>query len=120
MNSVVNATGTIATEDQTGWHTVGEVASLFASRDCMGTVLDGVKVGIFRVDGEFFALDDICTHGAALLSDGFLEGHEVECPLHAGLVDVRTGCALTAPIVRDTRRHQVKVTDGQLLVRLSA
>lgn len=102
-----------------GWHRIGALDACFGDNDCLGVTIGAVKVGLFRVDGEIHALDDICTHGNALLSEGFLDGHEIECPLHAGLVDVRTGKGVSAPIVRDTRRHEVRIDDGQLHVRLS-
>lgn len=103
-----------------GWYEIGAIAELFAERDCRGVELAGEKIGLFQVDGEVHALDDICTHGAALLSDGDMEDGEVECPLHAGLVDVRTGRATGAPITRDTRRHDTKIVDDRLFVRLQA
>ena len=103
-----------------GWYEIGAIAELFAERDCRGVELAGEKIGLFQVDGEVHALDDICTHGAALLSDGDMEDGEVECPLHAGLVDVRTGRALAAPITRDTRCHNTKIVDDRLFVRLQA
>ncbi|WP_321935616.1 non-heme iron oxygenase ferredoxin subunit [Paraburkholderia sp. J8-2] len=101
------------------WRLVGAVEACFDGKDCLGVTIDSVKVGLFRIDGEIHALDDICTHGNALLSEGFLDGHEIECPLHAGLVDVRTGKGTTSPITRDTRCHEVRIDDGNLYVRLS-
>ncbi|WP_053572803.1 non-heme iron oxygenase ferredoxin subunit [Caballeronia cordobensis] len=103
-----------------GWYFIGEIDAVFDERMCKGIELEGVKIGLFRVDGEIHALDDICTHGAALLTDGEFEGHEVECPLHAGLVDVRTGRALEAPITRDTRHHETRTEADVLYVRLRA
>ena len=101
------------------WHLIGALDRCFDGNDCLGVTIDSVKVGLFRVNGEIHALDDICTHGNALLSEGFLDGHEIECPLHAGLVDVRTGEGTTAPIVRATRRHEVRIDNDNLYVRLS-
>ena len=103
-----------------GWYRLGAMEQVFGSRACRGIELEGVKVGLFLIDGDVHALDDICTHGAALLSDGEFDGHEIECPLHAGLVDVRTGKALSAPITRDTRRHEAKMVGDELFVRLQA
>lgn len=101
------------------WHLVGPVDVCFDGTDCYGVTIGTVKVGLFHVGDEIHALDDICTHGNALLSEGFLDGYEIECPLHAGLVDIRTGKGTTAPIVRDTRRHEVRIDGGNLYVRLS-
>ncbi|QGZ64741.1 non-heme iron oxygenase ferredoxin subunit [Paraburkholderia acidisoli] len=119
-DAVAASSGAVAANaGSAAWHLIGALDACFGENDCLGVTIDAVKVGLFRVDGEIHALDDICTHGNALLSEGFLDGHEIECPLHAGLVDVRTGKGTTAPIVRDTRRHDVRVDDGNLYVRLS-
>ena len=48
-------------------------------------------IAVFRMGEEIFALHDLCTHGHARLSEGFVENGCVECPLHQGLVDIRTG-----------------------------
>lgn len=103
-----------------GWHSVGTLETLFGDKNCAGLTLEGVKVGVFNIDGEISALDDICTHGAALLSEGYIEDGQVECPLHGGLVDIKTGKACTSPIVRDTRVHQVRIEEGQVFIKLHA
>jgi naphthalene 1,2-dioxygenase ferredoxin component len=117
--AIAGGGASLASTAADGWHLVGALDRCFDGNDCFGVTIDSVKVGLFRVEGEIHALDDICTHGNALLSEGFLDGHEIECPLHAGLVDVRTGKGTTAPIVRDTRRHEVRIDGGNLYVRLS-
>ena len=63
----------------------------------IGVVVAGREIALYIVDGEVYATDNICTHGHARLCDGFLEGHEIECPLHQGRFDVRTGAATGAP-----------------------
>jgi nitrite reductase/ring-hydroxylating ferredoxin subunit len=100
------------------WHRLGSISALFAEGDCHGTEILGRKIGLFRVAGIVYAIDDICTHGNARLSEGELDGFEVECPLHAGLVDIRTGKALCSPLTRDTQAHHVRLVDGQVDVRL--
>ncbi len=77
----------------------------------------GVKIGaravaLCRVEGQVHAIDDICTHEYALLSQGFLEGLEIECPLHAARFDVVTGKCLLAPAHRDLRSYPVRI-DGE-------
>lgn len=100
------------------WTDLGEEASLFEDGDCHGTVVNGVKVALFRIKGKVYALDDICTHGNACLSDGDVDGYEVECPLHGGAFDIRDGKALCAPLSRDTRVHPVWQHDSRILVRV--
>ncbi|HEY1609712.1 MAG TPA: non-heme iron oxygenase ferredoxin subunit [Paraburkholderia sp.] len=106
-----------ATDD--GWHALGAHAVLFAAGPCRGVQIDGQRIGLFEVDGEIFALDDICTHGHAMLSEGELDGHEIECPLHAGVFDVRSGAALCAPLTRDARRYAVKIENDHVFVRIA-
>ncbi len=66
--------------------------------DVIGVMVAGKDIALFEVDGEVFATDNICSHGHARLSDGFLEGREIECPLHQGRFDVCSGQALCAPL----------------------
>ena len=56
----------------------------------------------------------------AQISDGFLEGHEIECPLHQGRFDVRTGAALWEPLACDVERYDVKIENGDVLVGIDA
>jgi nitrite reductase/ring-hydroxylating ferredoxin subunit len=120
MGDVTSATaqGNPVDEAGEGWRVLGTVETLLGTHPCRGVEVDGQRIGLFDVEGEIFALDDICTHGHAALSDGELYGHEIECPLHAGLFDVRTGKALCAPLTRDARCHAVKVANGDVLVKL--
>ena len=74
---------------------------------------DGRRVAIYHVDGGFYASDDNCTHGNASLSeDGTLEGCVIECGLHFGSFDVRTGAVLAAPCTRPLRTYPVQICDG--------
>jgi 3-phenylpropionate/trans-cinnamate dioxygenase ferredoxin subunit len=78
-------------------------------------------IAVFHTeDGEVFALDDTCTHQDASLADGWLEGCEVECPLHASRFDLRTGRVDAPPAKKPVRTHRVVVEDGHILVELSA
>ncbi len=82
------------------------------------TLPDGVEVAIYNVDGDFFATDDRCTHGAASLSeDGMLEGHIIECSWHFGSFDVRTGEAKTSPCSEALRTFPVRV-EGDMVCLL--
>ena len=76
-------------------------------------------IGLFHVDGQFYALDDICTHDDGPLAEGSLEGHEIICPRHGARFDIRDGRALTMPATRATTIHEVKVENGEVLVKLS-
>jgi nitrite reductase/ring-hydroxylating ferredoxin subunit len=82
--------------------------------------VDGVSIALFNVDGEFFALDEICTHAHASLVEGYVEGSVVECPLHGATFCIHTGRALTAPATEDLVKYAVRVENGQVLVGMSS
>jgi len=83
-----------------------------------------VKVGQREValyhlpGGEFRATDNICTHEYAQLHEGWLENGEIECPLHAGKFDVRTGKATSAPCELPIDVFEVKVEGADLLLKV--
>jgi nitrite reductase/ring-hydroxylating ferredoxin subunit len=84
----------------------------------LGCAVNGVPVAIFRVEGEVFALYDLCSHGHARLSDGYVEDDCVECPLHQGLVDIRTGKPRSAPISEPVRSIPAREVEGRIEVEL--
>ncbi len=78
--------------------------------------VDGIEVVIVNVDGEFYAVEDVCTHDGGPLGDGELEGCQLICPRHGARFDVRTGKALTLPAFEPVATYAVKVEDGDILV----
>ena len=80
---------------------------------------DEVPIAVFNADGDLYAIDDTCTHQDASLADGWLEGCEVECPLHAAIFDLRTGEPDGLLARRPVRTHAVHVVDGVVRVELS-
>lgn len=70
-------------------------------------------------DGQVFAVDDTCTHQNASLSDGWLEGCILECPLHGGRFDLRTGEPEDLPVTRPVGTHQVRVVDGEVYLAVA-
>lgn len=71
---------------------------------------------IYKVDGVVHVTDNQCTHGNARLCDGFLEGHEIECPLHQGRFDIRSGAALCAPLTQPLTRYAVQIDNHQVCI----
>jgi nitrite reductase/ring-hydroxylating ferredoxin subunit len=78
----------------------------------------GPGVAVFRTEDGLHAVDDSCTHQDTALSDGYLEGCFVECPLHAALFDLRTGVPDGPPARTPVRVHPVVVIDGMIHVEL--
>ncbi len=79
----------------------------------------GRSLALCRVEGEWFCTDNVCSHAFALLTDGWLEGHVIECPLHAGQFDIRTGAGQGPPIDTDIKTFPVKIEGDAVLVKLS-
>ncbi len=89
-----------------------------AEGEAFAVEAQGISLALYRVEGEWFCTDNICTHAFALLTDGWLEGHDIECPLHAGRFDVRTGKGLCAPIEEDLRTFAVRLDGESVMVGL--
>ncbi|MFG1343361.1 FAD-dependent oxidoreductase [Xanthobacter autotrophicus DSM 431] len=97
-----------------------KVARLDALRDggVVGVEVDGTPVALFRIGGEVHATHGICTHALAFLKDGHVEDGTIECPLHQGVFDIRTGKALCAPLTRDLATYAAKVEGGEVFIDL--
>ena len=85
-----------------------------------GVRVDDVAIVLVELDGVVHALSDICPHAYALLSQGYLEGREIECPLHAARFDIRTGRCLEGPTADSVAVYDVKVDGPDLYIRLSS
>jgi nitrite reductase/ring-hydroxylating ferredoxin subunit len=81
-------------------------------------MVDGRAITLFRLEDGVFALRDRCTHGNGRLSEGYVEGGVVECPLHAGCFDIRTGQPRGGPVSIPVRRYKVIVEQGAVFVDL--
>lgn len=84
----------------------------------LGVVANSKPIALFRVDGAVFALHDLCPHGEARFSDGWIEDGKVECPLHQGLVCIRTGAPLSAPIYDPVTTFPAREIDGRIEVQI--
>ncbi len=88
--------------------------------DVVQAIVQGRELALVRMGDEVFAIDATCTHGNASLCGGFVEPDgSIECPLHQGRFDVRSGKALCAPLTRDLPVYAVKLVDGRVWVKLA-
>ncbi len=78
--------------------------------------VDGIEVVVVNLDGEFYAIENVCTHDGGPLGEGRLNGCQLICPRHGARFDVRTGAALTLPAFEAAPTYQVKIQDGDVLV----
>jgi NAD(P)H-flavin reductase/nitrite reductase/ring-hydroxylating ferredoxin subunit len=79
----------------------------------------GQPLAVFRLGEALFALRDKCSHGNARLSDGYVEDGCVECPLHQGLFDIRSGAPRCAPVTEPVRSFPVRVVAGRVEVEVA-
>jgi nitrite reductase/ring-hydroxylating ferredoxin subunit len=76
--------------------------------------LEGKRIAIYNVEGEFFATDDTCPHEEASLAEGFLEDHLIECPKHGSQFDLRSGHVLSLPAVFPVKTYAVRSSGDQI------
>ncbi|MGH8436620.1 MAG: non-heme iron oxygenase ferredoxin subunit [Pseudomonas sp.] len=81
---------------------------------------EGSSVALFRVEGCVYATQDECTHGRASLAEGYLIGDEVECPLHQGMFNVRTGAVTGPPCTQALKTYAVQIRDGVIYLSHSS
>ncbi|MGD9830599.1 MAG: non-heme iron oxygenase ferredoxin subunit [Hyphomicrobiaceae bacterium] len=100
------------------WHLAGK-ASDFEDEDVEQMIVGNLAVAIYRVEGAFYATQDVCTHEHAYLSDGVVVDCVVECPFHQGRFDIKSGKALGAPVIHALKTFPVEVVDGRIYVRVT-
>jgi 3-phenylpropionate/trans-cinnamate dioxygenase ferredoxin subunit len=76
--------------------------------------IDNRWVAIFNVDGNYYAIEDRCTHDDGPLAEGELRGCIIECPRHGATFDIRNGKVLSAPAMVDVPSYEVRVINGEI------
>ncbi|MBX3651265.1 MAG: non-heme iron oxygenase ferredoxin subunit [Burkholderiales bacterium] len=98
------------------WVTVAAVGEI-ATGSCKVADVDGVAIAVFNIGGEYFAIEDVCTHDGGELASGHIDGDQVVCPRHGARFCVRTGDALSAPAYEPTAKFPLRIEGGQIQVR---
>ncbi len=88
---------------------VATISEIEPGHACLVDV-KGKRIALFNVDGEFFALDNTCTHRSGPLAEGKISGHEVTCPWHGSTFDIWTGEVASPPAQQAVERYGVRVT----------
>ncbi len=86
--------------------------------DVIQVEVEGQVLAIYRLEDGFYATDGICSHAEACLADGFVMDGFIECPLHQGRFEIKTGKARSAPATEDLRTYELKIEGSRILVRL--
>ena len=98
------------------------VASAADVRDGEGlpVILGDTPIALYRVDGRIVAIDDVCTHEFAVLSQGFVTDGIIECPLHAAQFEIASGRCLSGPATQDLRAYEVRLEGDDVYVALTS
>lgn len=99
----------------TTWQTVAKTSDVPPERVALCPIGDH-EIAVCNVDGQFYAIDNLCTHDEGPLDQGELEGNEIECPRHGARFDVRTGEATQLPAFEPVQRHPVRVEGEDIQV----
>jgi 3-phenylpropionate/trans-cinnamate dioxygenase ferredoxin subunit len=76
--------------------------------------VDDTPIAVFNVDGELFAIHDVCTHDGEVLTGGPVEGTEIVCPRHGARFSLRTGEVLAPPAYEPVRTYRIRIDNGRL------
>ena len=104
--------------DDIEYHVVASKAQ-FRDGDVKRVVVGERAIALYQIEDEVFATDDACTHAYGSLSEGYVGGGEIECPLHGGRFDIRTGKATAPPVTEDLDTYEVRIEGQDILVGIS-
>lgn len=79
--------------------------------------MDDTEIVVTNLDGQYYAIEDICTHDGGKLTGGTVEGDQIICPRHGARFCLRTGAALSAPAYEPTRSFPLRMENGEIQVR---
>jgi len=79
--------------------------------------IDGTDVAVFKIEGRFYAIEDVCTHDGAEIASGELDGCEIICPRHGARFCVKTGEVKSPPAYEDIDTFPVRVENGIVQIR---
>ena len=99
------------------WVRVTTVDQLHEGEPLLVTI-EGEDVALFRVGSEVFALDDLCSHAAASLSEGEQRRYCITCPQHGGQFDIRSGRAIHFPAVSPVRSYPTRTEGKDILIQI--
>jgi len=100
----------------TNWIRVCTIAELLPGE--YRIAWDGdTPIAVYNLDGEYYAVEDTCTHDGGELAGGELHGFEVECPRHGARFDLRDGSVTAPPAVVPIASFPVHVENGEVFTR---
>ena len=100
----------------TGWVDVVAENALAEGENIVADI-EGVDVAVFKIGGQFYAIEDACTHDGAEIASGNIEGDEIICPRHGARFCIKTGAVKSAPAYEDIECFPIQIKKGQVQVR---
>ena len=79
--------------------------------------VDGTHIAVFNLGGEYYAIEDVCTHDGGELAGGIVDGDQIECMRHGARFCIRTGAVMAPPAYEPVAKFPVRVQDGEIQVR---
>ncbi|MFL6646912.1 MAG: non-heme iron oxygenase ferredoxin subunit [Sulfurifustaceae bacterium] len=79
--------------------------------------VDGAAVAVYNLDGQYYAIEDVCTHDGGTLTGGSVEGEQVICPRHGARFSIKTGAVLAPPAYEPIHAFPLRIQDGRIQVR---
>jgi nitrite reductase/ring-hydroxylating ferredoxin subunit len=113
MHARVDVDGAVMT-----WHAVAKVDDL-REGEVVPLTIGTENVALYRIEGWFHATSNICTHAMAVMSDGYVDGDCIECPIHQALFHIPTGDVRSGPATEPLKTYPVKIEHDQVLVELT-
>lgn len=93
-------------------------AEAMADGEHMIVDVAGVDIAVFKIDGQFYAIEDVCTHDGAEIASGELDGDEIVCPRHGARFCVKTGEVKGPPAYEDITCYSVRIENGRVMVKI--
>jgi len=100
------------------WLPAGKVSDLPPGRVRLVMGPDDQRLAVCNVDGEFYAIEDVCTHDGEILTGGPVIGDEIVCPRHGARFCIKTGAVTAPPAYEPVPTYPVRVVDGRIQVEV--
>lgn len=97
------------------WHDAARVEEFEVGQPLI-LELEDTEIALFSLAGEYYAIEDVCTHDGETLTGGEVEGEEIECPRHGARFNIRTGKVTAPPAYEDLKIFPVRIRDGVVQV----
>ena len=106
----------MATDKTTGWHLAAKTIEIDEDEPKDVRIGD-LFLAIYKINNQYYATDDICTHEFSSLSQGYVDGDVIECPLHQARFHIPTGKVIGPPATEDLQTYAAKVVGDEFYVR---